>query len=586
MSLSFLVSLRYPLKALFEFNRRLMLSTFGLMMFKSASSGMTLLMILPLLGLLGFSVHPQSMPAGDTSRISMLFQFFGLSPSLSSVLILFSFAMCLTAYVAYQEQCQSTRLQQNYNQHLRALIHRAIFFSDWSFLTQQKKSDLVHVLMNETQNISLCNYQMLSLMNQVCMIFAHTCIAFYLSFAMTWIAILTALGLLALMWPVHRLTLKAGQTHLKANQQLQQVLTEQLGALKLIKSSGLEAFSHAQFETSGAHLRGQQMQFQVALARNKLLYACCSAIFFSALLYVGIQYLQIPIAQFVVLLMIYARILPMISSAQQVYQIILHKISSYEHVQSLLQEAYVHQDFFDEKMSFSFEHAISLQEVSFIYPETDYPIFSRLTLQLRKNTTVALIGPSGIGKTTLVDLIVGLIEPTSGQIFIDDVALSATHRSGWRRKIAYMTQDVFLFNTSIRENLLWFNLSSSEEEIHHALILAAAEFVFHLPQGLDSIVGENGVFLSGGERQRLGLARAILQKPALLILDESTNALDQERATHIYGSLIALKGKMTMIVISHHDLPQAMIDETINLAHHADNQAFLSGESLRAEAMF
>lgn len=574
MNLSFLRNFSYPLKALFRFNHQLMVSTFGLITLKSASSGLSFLMILPLLGFVGLPMHAVQT---DYSKIlSVFFKYIGLCPSLISVLVIFSLVMSVTACVAYLEQRCSTRLQQGYNQYLRVTIHRAIFFSRWSFLTRQKKSDLVYVLSTEAQNIALCNYQLLNLMNQIFMIAAHTCIAFYLSWSMTWIAILTASALLALMLPVHRLTLSAGRAHLKANQVLQEILTEQLGALKLIKSSGLEGLSHDQFEASGHILAKQQTQFQMALARNKLLYACCSAIFFSALLYVGVQYLAIPVAQFFVLLMIYARILPMISSAQQVYQGILHKIPSYEHVQSLLNEAYREQESLASPVIMTFEREILFHKVWFQYPEALHPVFQDLTLQFKKNTTTALVGPSGVGKTTLLDLVVGLIEPSSGQILIDDVLLSEANRGYWRQNIAYMTQDVFLFNTTIRENLLWSSPSSSEAEICDALMLAAADFVLNLPQGLETMVGENGVFLSGGERQRLGLARAILQKPVLLILDESTNALDQKRTSHIHDSLMALKGKMTILIISHHPIPQMMLDKTIELPRQLHHKTSLN----------
>ncbi len=577
MNLSFFRNFSYPLRALFRFNHQLMLSTFGLITLKSASSGLTFLMILPLLGFVGLPMHAMQTDYSET--LSVFFKYIGLSPSLISVLILFSLVMCATASVAYLEQRCSTRLQQGYNQYLRVMIHRAIFFSRWSFLTRQKKSDLVYVLSTEAQNIALCNYQLLNLMNQIFMIAAHTSIAFYLSWSMTSVAILTATALLALMLPVHRLTVSAGRMHLKANQTLQEVLSEQLGALKLIKSSGLEALSHAQFEASGQILVKQQTQFQMALARNKLLYACCSAIFFSALLYVGIQYLAIPVAQFFVLLIIYARILPMISGAQQVYQGILHKIPSYEHVQFLLNEAHQQQELLEKTAKMPFERKILFHKVYFQYPEASYPVFQDLTLEFKKNTTTALVGPSGVGKTTLVDLVVGLIEPSSGNILIDDVLLSDANRACWRQNIAYMTQDVFLFNTTIRENLLWSSPLSSDAEIRDALMLAAADFVLNFPQGLETIVGENGVFLSGGERQRLGLARAILQKPALLILDESTNALDQKRTSHIHDSLIALKGKMTILIISHHEIPEMMLDETIDLARLLHHKTSLSEQA-------
>jgi ATP-binding cassette, subfamily C, bacterial len=334
----------------------------------------------------------------------------------------------------------------------------------------------------------------------------------------------------------------------------------------LIKSSGLEAWSHEQFKFSSQMLLTQQTALHTALARNKLLYSSLSAISFSMLLYIGIAYLSIPWAQFFILLMIYVRILPMIASAQQIYQNILQKIPGYEHVQLWLSEAHQNREISETIEPIEFYERIIFEDISFQYAEKERWIFRGLSLSFKKNTTTAIIGPSGSGKTTLVDLMVGLIEPSSGRILIDGLPFTPKHRFSWRQHVAYMTQDIFLFNATIRENLLWSNMiSSTEDEIREALVLAAAEFVFELPQGLDTLVGDNGVFFSGGERQRLGLARAILQKPSLLILDESTNALDDECTSHIHESLMALKGRMTMIIISHQELPQTMIDQIIRL---------------------
>lgn len=562
--LRFFRPFRYIFKALLTFRLKLTLSTFALITLKNVSSGFSFLMILPLLTCVGLPIHAPKI--SDSFSFSFLFQTLHLPQTLLSALIIFSLTMCVTAFIAYQEQNKSVKLQQTYHQYLRTTIYRAIFFARWSFLALQKKSDLIYALVTETQNIALCNHQFLILMNQLLTILVYTALAFYLSWLMTLIAIVTACVLLVLMFPVHRLMSKAGWMHLKANQALQQVMTEQLGAIKLIKSSGFESLSIAQFEACGHTLMQQHLQLQMALTRNKLLYACCAALFLSGLLYIGVQCLAIPIGQFFVLLMIYARLLPMVSSSQQVYQTILHKISSYEHLQELLLQANKHQEYGgDMSQEIQFNDAIALHRVSFKYTEAEHWVFRDLNIQFKKNTTTAIIGPSGVGKTTLVDLVVGLVEPTEGVIMMDGVPLSTTMAAHWRQNIAYMTQDVFLFNTTIRENLLWLSPASSEEALHHVLQLAAAEFVLHLPEGLETVVGDNGVLLSGGERQRLGLARAILQQPALLILDESTNALDQQCVSHIHQSLLALKGKMTIMVISHHEIPEAMLDETIKL---------------------
>ena len=164
----------------------------------------------------------------------------------------------------------------------------------------------------------------------------------------------------------------------------------------------------------------------------------------------------------------------------------------------------------------------------------------------------AVVGPSGAGKSTLIDMIMGLLQPERGHILIDNIPLSQSNLLSWRKSISYVPQDPFLFNGSIRENLLMIFPEATDEQIWEALeFAAAADFVRKLPQGLDTLVGDRGIRLSGGERQRIVLARAILRKPSILVLDEATSALDTENERKIQEAIEQLKGKMTIIVIAH-----------------------------------
>jgi ATP-binding cassette subfamily C protein len=170
---------------------------------------------------------------------------------------------------------------------------------------------------------------------------------------------------------------------------------------------------------------------------------------------------------------------------------------------------------------------------------------------LPAGTTTAFVGVSGAGKSTLVDLLIGLLTPQKGAVLIDGAPLSENLRS-WRNSIGYVPQDALLFNASIRKNLLWICPEASEEEMWEALRLAAVDsFVGSLPGGLDTVVGDRGVRLSGGERQRIVLARALLRKPSVLILDEATSSLDSENEKRIQQAVENLQGQMTIVVIAH-----------------------------------
>jgi ATP-binding cassette subfamily C protein len=196
---------------------------------------------------------------------------------------------------------------------------------------------------------------------------------------------------------------------------------------------------------------------------------------------------------------------------------------------------------------------IKLETVTFRYEaEVAVPTLSELNMVLLARRTTALVGSSGAGKSTVADLIMGLVTPASGRVCVDGIPLDPSHVRNWRERIGYVPQDTFLFHDSVRANLLWAHPSASEPEIWDSLRLAAAdEFVSRLSEGLDTIVGERGVRLSGGERQRLALARALLRKPSLLILDEATSALDSENERRIQQAIEALHGDMTILIITH-----------------------------------
>jgi len=146
----------------------------------------------------------------------------------------------------------------------------------------------------------------------------------------------------------------------------------------------------------------------------------------------------------------------------------------------------------------------------------------------------------------------GLIVPDQGRILVDGMELSPERMKAWREQIGYVPQDTFLFHDTLRTNLLWAKPDAKEEEIIQSLKFAAAEeSISGLPRGLDTILGDRGVLVSGGERQRLALARALLRKPSLLILDEATSSLDSENEKRIQNAIEKLHGKMTILIISH-----------------------------------
>jgi ATP-binding cassette subfamily C protein len=199
------------------------------------------------------------------------------------------------------------------------------------------------------------------------------------------------------------------------------------------------------------------------------------------------------------------------------------------------------------------EDCLECRGVFFRYDQNEniYAL-NNIHLKIPANRMTAIVGSSGAGKSTLIDLLMGLNKPENGEVLIDGILLSNENLLSLRRSVSYVSQEPFLFNASIRENLLMIQPNSSEEELWKALeFSSAAEFVSKLPMRIDTIVGDRGIRLSGGERQRLVIARAILRKPSILVLDEATSALDTDNESKIQESLERLKGQMTIIVIAH-----------------------------------
>lgn len=200
-----------------------------------------------------------------------------------------------------------------------------------------------------------------------------------------------------------------------------------------------------------------------------------------------------------------------------------------------------------------FEKGIFVDHISYHYPDSDVLVLENLSLEIPKGKTVALIGPSGAGKTTLADIILGLLPPTKGKVLMDDKDVYEDLKS-WRNRLGYIPQSIYLSDDTIRNNVAFgiYENEIDDEAIWNALEKAQLkDFVKGLEKGLDTFVGDRGVRLSGGQRQRIGIARALYHDPEILVLDEATSALDSGTEQAVMESIESLKGIKTMIIIAH-----------------------------------
>jgi ATP-binding cassette, subfamily B, bacterial PglK len=215
------------------------------------------------------------------------------------------------------------------------------------------------------------------------------------------------------------------------------------------------------------------------------------------------------------------------------------------------------------------EHEIRLEQVSFAYPGRRSPALESISVLIPRGSRVAIVGRTGSGKSTLADLLMGLLEPSSGRILIDGVLLDRNNRSAWQRSIAHVPQSAFLADTTIARNIAF---GAREPEIDFDKVRTAArhaqmtDFVAQLPDGYDTLVGERGIGLSGGQRQRLAIARAFYKEAPVVVLDEATSALDDETEAAIVTSLDAMaKQGRTIVVIAHRPTSIANCDLIIRV---------------------
>jgi ATP-binding cassette, subfamily B, bacterial PglK len=221
--------------------------------------------------------------------------------------------------------------------------------------------------------------------------------------------------------------------------------------------------------------------------------------------------------------------------------------------------------------AFLWDEAIALREVSFCYPGASRPAVDGVSLTIAKNTSLGVIGPTGSGKSTFIDLLLGLYQPTAGEILIDGGPLTPTLVPSWQAAIGYVPQDIFLIDDTIARNVA-FGLPDNQVDparLREACAMAQLlEFIeAELPDGFDTNVGERGIRLSGGQRQRIGLARALYHRPSVLILDEATSALDVATEEKLLQALRSLAGKLTMIVAAHRLSTVAGCDNLIDLSN-------------------
>ncbi|MDG2390895.1 MAG: ABC transporter ATP-binding protein [Planctomycetaceae bacterium] len=375
-----------------------------------------------------------------------------------------------------------------------------------------------------------------------------------------WTLLLGAMVLVPVVYITHRTWIsRIRPQHRRVRAQREMVdslATESFSGIRVVR-----AFGRQRSETTrilrGNHLMGRQELFAwwwsrwIELAWETLIPFASAAL----MVYGGWQVLQsqLTLGDLVMFLAYLLMLLgPLAVLAQSAAQF-QNSLSGLDRVLDLLEEDRE----MDDPNTIKLEHnqvqgKITMEDVSFRYPNADQDALTAIDLQIGAGETIALVGPSGAGKTTFCNLVARFYDPTEGRILLDDRDLKTIDVENYRQLIGVVEQDVFLFDGSITDNIGYGNRQSSMKEIRHAAKVANAdEFIEELPEAYDTVIGERGVKLSGGQRQRLAIARAILADPKILILDEATSNLDTESERLIQSALKTLIANRTCFVIAH-----------------------------------
>lgn len=518
--------------------------------------GIGILMVIPLLSLAGVTTGDHGAGGGLLARLAGIMPGIGAGISLPVVLIMYTGIIFGQSWLQRLQSNLSVYIQQTFYSSLSIKLFRRVAYAGWPFLLSKAKADITHVLTSELMRVSNGTHFFLQIIATALIAAIQTGIAFLIAPGLTCLVLAGGLAMCIGLHPFVREARNMGRTISQVTRDLLFSVTEYLNGIKEVKSYGLEAAQIENFRKNRIQIEQNFIRFNMLQSRTDMLYKLGAAVFISLYLFCAIEIFQLKPQEFLVLTVILARLWPRLSSFQSGLQHVVMMLPAFQTVIELERRCLAAREAVTEATEIidrlHFEQGVEFQRVSFCYEANNaHYAVQDISFTLPAGTTTAFVGVSGAGKSTLVDLLIGLLTPVRGQILLDGAPLTGNLHA-WRQSIGYVPQDAFLCNTTIRENLLWACPRATEAEIGEALRMAAADdFVGGLPEGIDTLIGDRGVRLSGGERQRIVLARALLRKPSVLILDEATSSLDTENEQRIQQAIEGLHGKLTIVVIAH-----------------------------------
>lgn len=522
----------------------------------SLLEGVGIFLLIPLIGITGIL----NTDAEEVHFLSWINEIFvGIPETISLFLILGIYVLIMVgqSFFKRNQTILGAKIQQGFISHLREETYRSLLQANWEFYLKKRKSDIINLMSNEIFRVSAGTNLFFQLVSSIIFTIIQIIFALYLSVKMTSFILFFGIILIFFSRKFVKKSQSLGKEALHLTQTYLAGITDHFNGIKDIKSNLLEQTHLNWFFSLSKKMERNMVGITKVNSTSQMTFKVVSSLLIAVFVFFSIKMFMAQPAQLMLIMVIFSRLWPRFTSIQSNLEQIGSTIPSFKALLDLQNECREARELYTSDYknikSIEIKNGLDCRNVYFRYnPNESTYALKNINVHIPSNRMTAIVGRSGAGKSTLIDLLMGLNQPDRGEVSIDDIPLTSDHLLSLRKSISYIPQDPFLFNATIRENLMIIDQNASDESIWESLEFAAADdFVSKLPQGLDTLIGDRGVRLSGGERQRIVLARAILRKPSILVLDEATSALDTENEAKIQAAIERLKGTMTIIVIAH-----------------------------------
>ncbi|WGU92968.1 ABC transporter ATP-binding protein [Paenibacillus dendritiformis] len=537
---------------------RLSINIIG-MVISSLLEGMTFLLLIPMLTVGGVLL---SEPAWENRlRFLNILHSLPQASSLAIILTVYLLIVVTQNLIHRAVTIRNAEIEQHFSRQLRYENYSALLRAQWSFFLHRRTSELVNALTIETARVLGGISLLLQFITSALFTLVQIIFAFWISPKMTLFVIACGAMLAFLSRGFIRKSKQLGSQTSKLAQAYLAGITDQLQGMKDIKSNNLEPSRLEWHQQLTEGTMQEQLDYVRLRLNSQLLYKISSSLLIAGFIFTSFRFFPSEGPSLLIVILVFARLWPRFTSLQSKLEQLASTIPAFQALQQLQHDCQLAADQAitltespaPEPGHWFVMQGIEVRNLSFRYqPQLPAYALQNISVHIPAQGMTAIVGKSGAGKSTLIDLLMGLMQPESGQILVDGMAITNDNLLAYRRSIGYVAQDPFLYNASIRENLLMVKPSATENELWEALdFSSAAEFVRKLPHQLETLIGDRGIRLSGGERQRLVLARAIIRQPSILVLDEATSALDTENEKKILTALHRLKDRITVIVVAH-----------------------------------